>query len=88
MEGVIGIKPEIKQIFFPKRGNIGFNLMDGRMVVVPLSFFPSIKKLSTNERKKWQVIDNDMFTFKNSTEIFHIEQVLGKEKEYKYPIIH
>jgi len=83
MEGLIGIRPELKRLSFD-RGKINLHFKDGRIVIVPLSFFPSIKKLSTNQRLHWQIIDNEGFTFIDSDEVYHIEQVLGKEDDYSF----
>lgn len=83
MEGVIAIRAEIKRIEFSK-GKIGFILKDGREIYMPVSFFPSIKKLSMAERKDWYVTDGEMFSFENCNEVFHLEQVLGKESSYSY----
>ena len=83
MEGLIGIRPELKNISF-ERGKMHFHLKDGRIVVVPLSFFPSIKKLTTDQRTRWQIINNEGFTFVDSNEVYHIEQVLGKEEDYSF----
>ncbi|HEY3250382.1 MAG TPA: DUF2442 domain-containing protein [Ignavibacteria bacterium] len=60
------------------------SLADGRIIEVPLIYFPSIRKLTTEQRKKWYVLDGEMFSFEDCREIFHIEQVLGKENSYKY----
>ena len=38
MEGLIGIRPELKSISF-ERGKICLHLKDGRIVITPLSFF-------------------------------------------------
>ncbi len=84
MEGVIGIKPVIKKIAFPAQGKMQINLEDGRAIVIPLSLFPSIKKLPPSIRKKWYVMKDELFSFDGCNEVFHIEQVLGKEEEYKY----
>jgi len=83
MEGIIGIRPELKNISF-ERGKMHLHLKDGRIVMVPLSFFPSIKKLTTNQRTHWQIIDQEGFTFVDSDEVYHIEQVLGREKDYSF----
>ena len=84
MEGAIGIKPVIKKISFPSAGKMQIHLEDGRLIVVPLSLFPSIKKLPPSVRKRWYIMDDELFSFDGSNEVFHIEQVLGKEEEYKY----
>jgi hypothetical protein len=83
MEGLIGIRPELKSLSF-ERGKMNLHLKDGRIVIVPLSFFPSIKRLTANQRLNWQIINNEGFTFVESNEVYHIEQVLGKEKDYSF----
>jgi len=84
MEGLYRIKPKIKKIDFIERGKFKIELKDGRAILVPISYFPSIKKLNKDQRNKWYIIDDQMFSFEKSNEVFHIEQVLGKENEYKF----
>ncbi len=84
MEGIIGITPTIKKISFLPSGKMQIVLNDGREVITPLSFFPSIKKLDAASRKKWYVMNGNLFSFDGCNEIFHIEQVLGKEADYAY----
>ncbi len=84
--GITHIKPKIKTIDFPGPDKMSISLSDGREVIIPLSFFPDIQALSPEERKDWVVYDDELFTFesKNCHEIFHLEQVLGRENEYSY----
>jgi len=84
MEGFIKTKPNIKKITFEQRGKMFIYLFDGRTVIVPVSAFPSIKKLKEVDRKHYSIIDDSLFTFDKSNEIFHLEQVLGKENKYAY----
>jgi len=84
MEGFIKTKPNIKKITFEQRGKMFIYLFDGRTVIVPVSAFPSIKKLKEADRKHYSIIDNSLFTFDKSNEVFHLEQVLGKENKYAY----
>ncbi len=84
MNGFKKIKPEIKKVSFPHRGKMNLLLFDGREISVPLQYFPAIKKLSRVQRDKWYIIDGEMFSFENCNEIFHLEQVLGKENIYSY----
>jgi len=84
MEGFVKTKPNIKKITFERRGKMFVYLNDGRTVIVPVSAFPSIKKLKEADRKHYTIIDNSLFTFDKSNEIFHLEQVLGKENNYAY----
>jgi len=39
MEGIIGIKPEVKRLSFKTRGKMDVHFVDGRTVIVPLSHF-------------------------------------------------
>lgn len=82
--GIIRIRPSIKRIRFDLRAKMVFDLKDGRSVSVPLSFFPAIRKLTRGQRLKWYVTDGELFSFDDCTEVFHIEQVLGRETEYHY----
>lgn len=61
-----------------------FNLVDGRIINVPFNNFPSIHQLTKKQRVDCYVTDGQMFSFEECDEIFHIEQVLGKEQIYKY----
>jgi hypothetical protein len=40
--------------------------------------------LTREQREKWYVLDEQMFSFDDCDEIFHIEQVLGTENNYRY----
>jgi len=51
-------------------------LTDGRIIMVPVSAFPSIKKLSLQQRKKWYLFGNG-FSFDNCDRVFYIEQIIG-----------
>ena len=51
--------------FSSKKGKIIAQLSDGRVVIVPVSFFPDIKNLSVKEREQWMVLDDQYFTFEH-----------------------
>ncbi|MCX6154522.1 MAG: hypothetical protein NT007_10210 [Candidatus Kapabacteria bacterium] len=78
------IKPAIKKLDFSSKGKMAVYLNDGRIIYIPIKFFPSIKNLDLKKRTKWYVLNGDMFSFDDCKEVFHIEQVLGKEKDYAY----
>ncbi|MBK8552083.1 MAG: hypothetical protein IPL53_13895 [Ignavibacteria bacterium] len=84
MTGINKINPVIKKISFPEKGKMKFILLDKREIMIPLSYFPKIKALTPIQRSKWYVLDNQMFSFDDCNEVFHLEQVLGKENIYKY----
>lgn len=86
-EGFFGVMPVIERITFRYKNYITFELQDGRMILVPLRAFPSIEQLSKTQRKKWYISDDQLFSFDDCNEVFHIEQVLGREQEYKYGAI-
>ena len=56
VEGYWNVVPKIKKIVFPVRGKIGIVLADGREIIMPISAFPSIKKVPVSERKKWYLM--------------------------------
>lgn len=84
MEGLIGIKPLIKKLSWETPKAFSVYLIDGRIITVPTKFFPSIKKIKPIDRKNYQILNGNMFTWLSCPEVFHIEQILGKEEEYQY----
>jgi hypothetical protein len=58
----------------------------GKIIIAPLSQFPLIQELSAIERKKINIIDDQLIMFSDCNEVFHLEQFLGREQEYKYHI--
>jgi hypothetical protein len=84
MEGYQNVKPEIEKIEFSARDRMKIYLKDGRIIDFPLTNFPSIMKLDVSQRNDWYVTDGQMFSFDECDEVFHLEQVLGKEQVYKY----
>ena len=69
----IGIK---KLDFTTYRGKMLVCLTDGRQVIVPLSFFPDIKKLTLKERASWIILDDQFFTFANLSKVYSIEDIM------------
>src|ERR1035437_328035 len=84
MEGINRISPIIDKIDFPEKGSIRIYLKDGRKLITPLKFFPSIKRLNDKQRKQYHIADGQILFFDKCDEIFHIEQFLGKEQQYRY----
>ena len=83
-EGIINLKPKIKKVTFELTGKMNVWLEDGRNVIVPLKFFPSIQKLSPTQRKKHVIADGETIIFNDCDEVYHIEQILGRYDAYKY----
>jgi hypothetical protein len=83
IEGYWNTIPKIKDIAFPQRGKMQVNLTDGRSIIVPLSAFPSIKKLSKPQREHWFIIGGGI-SFDKSDEVIHVEQILGNFVNYTH----
>ena len=41
------------------------HLTYGREIIVPLSLYPDIKRLSVAERKNWMILDDQFFSFED-----------------------
>lgn len=71
------IKVGISKLDFTShRGKMLICLSDGRHVLVPLSFFPDIKRLSVKDRSDWIILDDQFFTFTHLSKVYSIEDVM------------
>ena len=62
--------------FSSRRGKFIAKLTDGREIVVPVRFFPDIKKLSLKEREDWMILDDQFFTFHNLSRVYAITDLM------------
>lgn len=69
----LGIK---KLDFGVKRGAMAVYLTDGREVIVPVSMFPDIKRLTMAQREDYMIMDNQYFSFEALSKIYSIKDVL------------
>ncbi|MBQ9426959.1 MAG: hypothetical protein IJU36_04940 [Paludibacteraceae bacterium] len=65
-----------KLAFGEKRGKMAVYLTDGREVLVPISLFPDIKRMSSAQRENWMVLDDQFFTFDATSRIYSVKDVL------------
>jgi hypothetical protein len=49
-EGYWNVTARIKQLSFPRRGKFQVDLQDGRSIVMPVSAFPSLKRVPVKEQ--------------------------------------
>lgn len=70
----IGIK---KLDFNVKRGAMAAYLTDGREIIVPVSMFPDIKKLSKAQREEWMMMDDQYFSFEALSKIYSVKDLLS-----------
>ncbi len=70
----LGIK---KLDFGLKRGTMAVFLTDGRIVIVPISMFPDIKRLTKAQREDYMIMDDQYFSFESLSRIFSVKDVLS-----------
>ena len=85
-EGYWDVRPKIKRLSFPKRGKFQVDLQDGRSVTMPISAFPSLKRLSVKERENWYLMGGGV-TWDSCPEVIHIEQILGNYQNYAHEAV-
>ena len=69
----LGIK---KLDFRIKRGAMAVYLTDGREVIVPISMFPEIKRLSRAQREDYMIMGDQYFSFEALSTIYSVKDVL------------
>lgn len=84
MEGFYKNRPSIKKLSFKDRDKMFILFKDGREISLPLKYFPSIKKLNLNQRRYYTIIGEEGIMFKHSDFVYHIQDFLGKEQNYRY----
>ena len=83
IEGFWDVTPQIKNVTFPVRGKMQVSFEDGRVVVMPLSAFPSVKRVPVKERKNWYRMGSG-FTWDTCSDVIHPEQILGNYQLYNH----
>lgn len=82
IEGYWNIVPEVKNVSFPYKGTrMRVDFKDGRVVIMPISAFPSVQAVPESERKDWYVYGNG-FTWDSCPDVIHVEQILGDYQKY------
>ena len=81
-ESYVGHKPKIKKLDFSMRGHISIYLQDGRILIAPLSRFPSIKEMSLDQRQKYGLADGNTIIFQHCDEAYHLQDFLGLPEDY------
>ncbi len=69
----LGIK---KLDFKQKRGTMAVYLTDGREIIVPVSMFPDIKRLSRKQREDYMIMDDQYFSFEALSRIYSVKDLL------------
>ena len=82
-EGFWNVVPHVKTVDFPAFDRIQVELEDGRIIIMPIDRFPSIQQLTSEQRQHWYKFGNG-FSFDDSDEVIHIEQILGNFDTYRH----
>lgn len=67
----------VKIDFEVKRGHMAVYLTDGRIVIVPISMFPDIKRLNKSQRKNYMIMDDQYFSFDAISKIYSVKDILA-----------
>jgi hypothetical protein len=73
----------ISKLNFDIAGKISLKLEDGRVIIVPLKYFPDIQKLTVEKRKKYTIVDDRTVLFSYSDLVYHLEDFMGLENKWK-----
>lgn len=81
--GVWNVVPHVKAVDFPVFDRLQVELEDDRIIPMSLDRFPSIQQLTSEQRQHWYKF-RDGFSFDDSDEVIHIEQILGNFDTYRH----
>ena len=73
----------IEKLSFDIAGKITLKFEDGRIIIVPLKYFPEIQKLSIEKRKKYTIVDERTILFAYVDSIYHLEDFMGLEGKWR-----
>ena len=73
----------IEKLTFDIAGKMSLKLEDGRVIIVPLKYFPDIQKLSVEKRKKYTIVDDRTILFTYSDSVYHLEDFMGLESKWR-----
>ena len=73
----------ISKLNFDIAGKISLKLEDGRVIIVPLKYFPDIQKLTVEKRKKYTIVDDRTILFSYSDLVYHLEDFMGLENKWR-----
>ena len=73
----------IEKVLFNLPGKITLKMEDGRMIISPLKYFPALKKMSVEKRKKHTIVDDRIILFTYSDAVYHLEDFIGLEDNWR-----
>jgi len=73
----------IEKLIFNETGKITIKMEDGRLFIIPLRYFPELRKLSVDKRKKYTIVDDRTILFAYSDSVYHLEDFIGLESKWQ-----
>ena len=73
----------IEKLLFNEPGKITIKMEDGRLFIIPLKYFPDLKKLSVDKRKKYTIVDDRTILFAFSDSVYHLEDFIGLKGKWQ-----
>lgn len=73
----ITVLPAIRSIDFINSSIMFIHLNNDRTFIVPLDKFPAIQKLTNEQKKDFEIIDENHLSFLALDEIYSISDLLG-----------
>jgi hypothetical protein len=73
----------IEKINFDLIGKMSIKLEDGRILIIPLKYFPEISKMTVEKRKKYTIVDDRTILFSHADSVYHLEDFIGLESKWK-----
>lgn len=73
----------IEKINFDLIGKMSIKLEDGRILIIPLKYFPEIAKMPVEKRKKYTIVDDRTILFSHADSVYHLEDFIGLESKWK-----
>lgn len=61
-------------------------LDDERSFSLPVRYFSAIENLTIEERQRWILLDEQVFSFEDCDEVFHLQQILGFASTAAVPV--
>jgi len=77
MSKVATALPAIRSVEFLNSSIMFVHLENDRTFLVPLDAFPAIRKLSTEARKDYEIIDETHLSFLAMDEVYSLNDLLG-----------
>jgi len=56
---------------------MAFYLTDSRIIIVPVSMFPEVKRLSRAQREDYLIMDEQYFSFDAISKIYSVKDILS-----------